>query len=643
MKSVSILSKENAAKIIFGICAAFSIFAVFAIIIFVLYQSIPAFRAVGVLNFLFGSTWLPGWEDRVPEGGAEYSQIFGIAPMIITSLVLTFGAVLLGGLFGVFTAVFMAYYCPEKLGKLHVFSRIPLLRNFPLKGFFRQVINLLASIPSIVIGFFGLVVIVPLIRDMSPNQNGTGVLSAVIVLSLMIVPTVSSLSQNSLEAVPKEYYEGSLGLGNTKDQTVFRTMVPAAKSGILSALILGIGRAVGEAMAVYFVIGGTPGKFPDSLFKPVSSLTVTIVEEMGYASDGSIHKSALIASGFVLLVFVLLINLLLNFIKKDKVGGNSLFSRNLKASAPRAVGYTYRQTGIGQSILRAVSIAFAFIILFALGYLVVFIAVKGIPYLTPQFLFGESSNANVTLAPAFVTTGMIIALTLLIALPLGIGAAIFLNEYSKKGSKFVKTIRLFIDTLAGVPSIVFGLFGMIFFCGICNLNYSIAAGSFTMVLIILPTIIRSTEESLREVPDAMREGALALGSSKVRTIFKIVLPLAIRGIATSVVLSIGRIVGESAALIYTSGSTIRMPNGYGSTGSTFAVLMYRFQVEPVPGLGVNAMYATAVVLLVIVLCLNILVTALQKNLGKGGKEKKPKKESVRLKQESKAAPAAERA
>lgn len=630
-KRLSSARGERGAKLLFGLCAAFSIVAVFAIILFVLYRSIPAFREIGVFNFLFGKIWKPDWESKVTAGKLEYKDIFGIAPMIVTSLAVTLGAVLLGSVFGVFTAVFLSFYCPERLGRAFArLEKIPMLRTIPLKGFVQQIINLLASIPSIILGFFGLVVIVPIIRDISPNGLGVGVLSAVLVLAIMITPTIASLSKNALEAVPREYFEGSLGLGNTKNQTVFRVMLPAAKSGIMSAIILGVGRAVGETMAVMFVIGATPGKFPTSLFLPVSSLTTTIVQEMGYVSPGSIHESALIATGFILLLFVLLINLVLNFTKKEKLGGDTVFHKKLSQAQKerKGEGYVrvYKQKGGIQTALKWASVAFALTIVFTLIYLVGFILVKGIPYLTPRFLFGESKNGAPTLAPAFVSTLMIVFMTLLIALPLGIGAAIYLNEYSKKGSKFVKVVRLFIDTLSGVPSIVFGLFGMIFFCGICKLDYSLFAGSFTMVLIVLPTVIRSTEESLKAVPDSMREGSLALGSSKVRTIFKVVLPQAIGGIVTSVILSVGRIVGESAALIYTAGSTIKMPSGYSGTGSTFAVMMYRFQVEPVKGLGVNAMYATAVVLLVIVAFLNLLVSLVQKHAGKPKEKTKKEKE-----------------
>lgn len=624
-------TNENAAKISFGICAAFSIIAVLAIVAFVFWRSIPAFREIGLINFLTGDVWRPSWEDRVTSGEVDYTlaDIFGISPMILTTLALTACAAVLGSLLGIFTAVFMAYYCPKTLERVPGIKHIPVLRKFPLKGFFEQVINLLASIPSIVIGFFGVAVLLPFVGKFAPGGEPTGLFSATLILSIMIVPTIASLSKNSLEAVSQEYYEGSLGLGNSKDQTVFRVMFPAARSGIMSAIILGVGRAVGETMAVMFVIGNS-SNMPDSFFKPIASLTTTIAKEMGYAVNGSIHQSALIAMGFILLLFVLLITGVLNFVKKDKVGGDKLFGGKIHQHRNAEKIYTYKQCGIPQTILKYVSIVFAAIVAVVLLFMIVFICIRGIPNLSFNFLFGESSNAQVTLAPAFASTFMIIFMTLLISLPLGIGAAIFLNEYSKKGSKFIKVVRLFIDALSGVPSIVFGLFGMIFFCDICKLGYSLWAGSFTMVLIVLPTIIRSTEESLREVPDSMREASLALGSSKVRTIFKIVLPAALRGIVTSIILSIGRIVGESAALIYTSGTTIQMPDGYSSTGATFSVFMYVFQQE---GLHMNEMYATAVVLLVIVIILDVLVTLVQKKFdrkikGDGGNAAPANEEKV---------------
>ncbi|MBQ8374815.1 MAG: phosphate ABC transporter permease subunit PstC [Clostridia bacterium] len=600
---------EGAAKWTFAVCAAFSVFAVFAIVFFILYRSIPAFQKIGVFEFLFGETWAPHWEDKVLEGKTEYASIFGVSNIVQTSLIVTAGAAVLGGLIGVFTAVFTAYYCPKKL-----------------KGFFEQTVNLLSGIPSIIVGFFGVTVLVPIVEKLSPQGEGMGMLSAVLVLAIMITPTIASLSKNSLEAVPKEYLEGALGLGATKDQAVFSVLLPAAKSGIFSSLILGIGRAVGETMAVSFVIGGASGKAPDSFFKPVGSLTTTIAGELGEASFGSVHLSALTAIGFILLLFVLAINLVLTLVKRggnrEKTGWFAKLFRRKKLKETNASGkHSYRRGGAVQTALRFVSYFFAALVVFTILYLIVDIVVKGLPYISAHFLFGATKGANVTISAGLVTTLMVVGMTLLISLPLGIGGAIYLNEYAKKDSKFVKVVRLFIDTLSGVPSIVFGLFGMIFFCQICALGYSVLAGSFTMVLIVLPTIIRSTEESLKEVPQSVREGALALGASKVRTIFTVVLPSAIPGIITSIVLSVGRIVGESAALIYTSGAVVEMPTGYLSQGSTLSVFMYYFQCE---GLHMNEMYATATVLIAIVLALNILIALLDRAFKKktNGKDKK---------------------
>ena len=200
------------------------------------------------------------------------------------------------------------------------------------------------------------------------------------------------------------------------------------------------------------------------------------------------------------------------------------------------------------------------------------------------------------------------SIDLAVSTPLGIGAAIYLNEYSRRGSKFVSTIRLFIDTLAGVPSILFGLFGYIFFVKLFG-SANLLAGSFTIVLMILPTVIRSTEQSLSEVPDSMREASYALGAGKLRTVFVVVLPQALPGIITAIILSIGRIVGESAALIYTAGSSFLMPNSLVSPGSTFAVFMYNLQAE---GLDTKFLaYAAGAILIIFVLFLNILIMLLE--------------------------------
>lgn len=565
---------ENIAKAVFIAFAAFSVVAVFAIVVFILYESIPVFREIGFFKFIFSSEWQPA------------KELFGVLPMIVTSIVLTAMSVVIGSVLAIFTAVFMVYYCPVWLKKIY-----------------SQVINLLAGIPSIVFGLFGLKLLKPLLQDLTGVRSAYGLLLSALVLSIMILPTIASIAKNSLESVPMQYYEGSLALGNTKNQTVFKVMLPAARNGIIAGIILGIGRAVGETMAVQFLLGGSVS-FPSSLFIPIRTLTSNIVQEFGYA-DG-LWRQALIATGFVLLLFILIINLCLWMVKKNNaVAGNSFFTRKIKEGETDKY-HDYKRTGTIQDVLWIISYIVAAMVAAILVTVVLFILIKGIPNISWHFLFGKSTNANNTLAPAFVTTGYIILISLVIALPLGIGAAIFLNEYSKRGSKFVKVVRLFIDTLAGVPSILFGLFGAIFFGSFLNMGYSILGGALTMVLMILPTIIRSTEQSLTEVPDSMREASLALGAGKLRTIFLVVLPQALPGIITAIILSIGRIVGESAALIYTAGSGAKMPKSIMSQGSTFAVMMYNFMSEGFSD-KVPLAYATGSVLIILVLILNILI------------------------------------
>ena len=578
LNKAKFFSKENIAKAIFIALAAFSILAVFTIIGYLLYASIPAFRDIGFFKFIFGSEW------------SAKSETFGIWRMIVGTFFLTVCAVLLGGTLAVFTAIWLVFYCPKRLKKIYT-----------------QIVNLLAGIPSIVYGLFGYKFLMPLLVDIfHPNNAGFGLLACTLILSVMILPTITSITKNSLEAVPMHYYEGALALGCSKNQAVWKVLLPAAKSGIISAIILGIGRAIGETMAVQMIVGNGSG-YPFGAFVPFTTLTSNIVQNWGYATPS--EQSALIADGFVLLIFILLLNLCLMAVKKDSKGGNKFFSRRLRESDQKDTLKSYRRTGSACDALWIVSWVISLLVAFVLAFIVIFVFVKGFPHLSIDFMFGESGNAHTTLAPAFVSTTMLIGLALLLALPLGVGAAIFLNEYAKKGSIFVKVIRLFVDTLAGIPSIIFGLFGMVFFVIGMNMGYSLWAGGITLALIILPTIIRSTEQSLSEVPDSMREASYALGAGKLRTIFVVVLPQAITGIITSIILSIGRIVNESAALIFTVGSASTfIPQGYGDSAASFAVLVWKFMSN---GLQVNEAYATASILLIFVTILNLLVSLVE--------------------------------
>ncbi|MCI7779047.1 MAG: phosphate ABC transporter permease PstA [Clostridiales bacterium] len=245
-----------------------------------------------------------------------------------------------------------------------------------------------------------------------------------------------------------------------------------------------------------------------------------------------------------------------------------------------------------------------------------FVFANGLPELitNPHLLVGkyEFGSENITILPSIVSTLMAVALSLVIAVPVGIMTAVFLNEYTKKNSILVKIIRTAIDILSGVPSIVYGLFGMITFVKVFGGSSSIIAGSLTVSIMLLPTIVRSTEESLKSVSDSLREGSFALGAGKLRTIFKIALPSALPGIMSAVILSMGRVISESAPFLYTMGSVISaMPTGYGDSGATLAVALYQLSGE---GWYLNEAYATAVVLIVIVLSLNFLAEFISNKL-----------------------------
>lgn len=247
-------------------------------------------------------------------------------------------------------------------------------------------------------------------------------------------------------------------------------------------------------------------------------------------------------------------------------------------------------------------------------FLIGFIFIKGIPHITPDLFALKYNTKNVSLFPALVNTIIVVIIALLIAVPLGIFSAIYLTEYAKRGSKLVKLVRLTAETLSGIPSIIFGLFGMLFFVITLGWGYSLLAGSFTLAIMILPLIMRTTEEALRSVPDSYREGSYGLGAGKMRTVFKIVLPSAIPGILAGVILAIGRIVGETAALIYTAGSVAKIPNNLMGSGRTLAIHMYALATE---GIYVNQSYATAVILIVVVVIINWLSSYSARKLSKG--------------------------
>ena len=259
-------------------------------------------------------------------------------------------------------------------------------------------------------------------------------------------------------------------------------------------------------------------------------------------------------------------------------------------------------------VMLAAVITFAVLI-----FLIVYILVNGLPHITPSLFSLEYSSENASVVPALINTVIMTLLSLIIAIPFGIFSAIFLVEYAGKGNKFVEVIRLTTETLSGIPSIVYGLFGMLFFVNTLGWGFSLLASAFTLSIMILPLIMRTTEEALKAVPDSYREGSFGLGAGKLRTVFRIVLPSAIPGILAGIILAIGRIVGETAALIYTAGTVAQVPTSVFGSGRTLAVHMYNLSSE---GLYMDQAYATAVILLVLVVGINALSSVIARKLTK---------------------------
>ena len=284
-----ISAREKVMRGVFLFSAIFSILALVTITVFLFVSGVPFIAKTGFAKFIFGSNWAPLAE----------SPSFGIFPMIVASLYVTTLSVIFGIGIGLLTAIALYKFCPKKLVA-------------PI----RQMINLLAGIPSVIFGLFGMTIIVPFVRDyISPSGVGYGIFSASVVLGIMILPTIVSVSLDSLNSVPNTYYEGALALGATKEQATFKIMLPAAKSGILAGVVLAIGRAIGETMAVIMVIGGSP-EMPESMFQSVRTLTANIA--MGALELSGDALSALIATGVVLFVFTLILNVSFSLLKKDK-------------------------------------------------------------------------------------------------------------------------------------------------------------------------------------------------------------------------------------------------------------------------------------------------------------------------------------
>lgn len=631
----SVLVKKNnipefiIEKLLF-IGAVSSVIIIFFIIFFLLREGFRAFEILGFFNFVFGPEWVP---VGVPER-------FGAFPLIVGTLLVTFGAMVFSIPLGIAGAIFISEIAP-----------------FKLKSFLKPTFELLAGIPSVVYGFFGLVILTDWLRITFNQPSGDSWLAGSILLGIMALPTIISVSEDAIAAVPREFKEASYSIGATKWQTISKVVVPAAISGITASIILGMGRAVGETMAVLMVTGNAP-IIPSpitNVFSPIRTITGTLGIEMAETAVGSIHYNSLFGLGIILFVMVLIINLfagkIMSKIKeihhpssrkksiyfKISESQNRVLKYGILTLLALALIYelyiwfnlAYSIAIIGillityllikklspkytQKLAFTIITLSAVFIILILGIILFDITSKGIPALSWEFLTQYPSDIGRAggIFPAIVGTLYLVAGAISFALPLGVLGSIYLTEYAKEG-KTTKIIRSAVDNLNGTPSIVFGLFGFAFLVLYLNFGISLIAGQLTLGFMILPTIIRTTEEALRSVPRSLREGSLAIGATKWRTIQKIVLPPALPGIITGTVLSIGRAVGETAPILFTAAVFSKRS----ITPSLFEPVMalpYHLYVltTNVPG-SRQASYGTALVLLILVIILYAIATLIR--------------------------------
>jgi phosphate transport system permease protein len=570
LQITELFSKQNREKAISGIWLGTALVAVITIILilgFLIKEGTPAILEIGIPNFIFDQIWNP--TSVIPQ--------YGILSLIVGTLLVTLGAMVIAVPLGIGSAIFIAEIAPQTVRET-----------------VKPAIELLAGIPSVVYGFFGLVVLTNWLRISFDLSSGATWLAGSMILGIMALPTIVSVSEDAISSVPQEFRSASLALGATRWQTITGVIVPAALSGITAAVILGMGRAIGETMAVLMVTGNA-AIIPDPLYNvlsPIRTLTATLGIEMGEVAIGSTHYHALFGMALVLLLITLIVNLSATAIlRRIKEGQEGSLRRSIISYAAKermlsgaywtiilfTIALAYLIFGIPGVIIISVlfglyrmavrllssqaiqKIAFCIItsgtalVLFALIVIIFDIVSNGLPALTWEFLTEGPRNLGREggIFPAIVGTIYLVIGAVAIALPIGVGAAIYLNEYTTEG-KITRIIRAGNDLLNGTPSIVFGLFGFAFLVLFVGLGVSLIAGQITLALMILPTIIRTSEEALKSVPDSLRQGSLALGATRWQTVSRVVLPAAAPGILTGTILGIGRAAGETAPLLFTA-------------------------------------------------------------------------------------------
>ena len=576
---------------------------------------------------------------------------FGALPFIVGTFFTTCIAVLIAAPLGLGCAIFLAEYCPRRI-------RIIL----------RPLYELLAGIPSIIYGLWGVFTVGPLLRDtlypiisntigkylwfFSPTSNmGRDIFTASFVLSIMILPIIITLSEDAISVVRRDLKEGSLALGATRWQTMRRVILPEAKSGIVTSVILSTGRAIGETMAVLMIMS-LYTKIPTSLFDSAGTMTSVIAATLGWAFSADLTRHALFAIALILFIMIFILNILVFIVQKkseDKQFSTSskflhifkkIYIGNLQNKKINSVksatknethsqkkfiivesinGATqpmpYKKTDISykaikkERIIRTALTLGACLVTILLFYIIGDIILKGGLALRPEFLFQreESGGAAGGFANALIGSLQLVSIAIAFAAPLSIGAAIYVQEYTKKNNMLTKIILFASDTLASTPSIVFGAFGFMFFVIFLEFNFSMLAGGLTLGIMIIPLLLRSSIESIKAIPREYEEGAYALGATKWQSIRSIILPAASPGISSGAIISIGRAIGETAAVIFTAGYSASVTTSILSQTASMPNMIYNFyQVAGVNSAAGAKVYSAAFILIIMVLLLNLI-------------------------------------
>ena len=648
--SLADLDKDKIMKYVLTGIACVAVLVIFLIIVFIAGNSVDAISSVGILDFIFGSEW-------DPEEG-----IYGAFPVILGTILVTIGAMAIAIPLGVGCALYISEIAPSKY-----------------RSILKPVCEIFAGIPSVVYGFFGLVVLVPFLRETFDVTYGLSWLAASLLLGIMAMPTIISISEDALHAVPQSYREASLAMGASRWETTMKVVFPAAISGVSAAIILGIGRAIGETMAVMMVTGNV-ALVPDPLwniFSLITTITGTMASEMPEVVVGSTHYSALFLLALILLVIVFFINYAARMVVKstrrkmgydtskktgplagissalnkrlDVIRNSSFMSTihdhrgtitgvisavvifvliwmilSLKCSDVVSIGVAAIVTvalfgfktfmnkansNTAQKVAHGGLTVLMAIVILLLVYILGYIIIRGLPVIDWEFLTAglENMGRDGGIYPMIIGTLQLLAGTIVISLPLGIIAGIYLAEYAKD-NWLTKVIREAIDLLNGTPSIVFGLFGFTALVIAADFGYSMIAGWFTLSFMILPVIIRTTEEAFEEVPHELREASRAMGASKWKTTTKVIFPAALGGVMTGSILALGRSVGETAPIMFTAvaGLTTVMASSPFDPVMCLAYHLYYLSTEVVGA--ADMQYGTACILLLIVLVMFLIAS-----------------------------------